>query len=610
MSSRTNTLLAVTLLELALLACCGTDQTVSSAETGCLNVIQQGSTQTIPPAGLRVLFSVTTCDGEPVPDLLQAGNVEVINDETGRPFGSEGESAPALGESKDFSFYTVLLLDLSYSIVNNDRLDDVIDGATTFVEMMVELQPDDSRRQAVALYVFGGTAQSELWQVFTKDASVLYERLEALRDDVGRGSTNLYGAYIAGLNLLSGQAPGTDKVVRSLVVMTDGTHETGDADSLRRTALEQLEASDVTAYSIGIRGDYDPARIEELATDRGNFVLVEQSSALSTAFIDIADRLEAWARSNYVLGVCSPLEGPGRSFTATVSRGGATGVLRVSYNASGFDLTGCNPTFVADPCGQWECGDIAGISCGQCSSDSTCIDGQCCVRACDGTHCNSDGCGGTCECSNDDICLEDGSCCAPDCSSGVCSDNGCGTACADGVACRGGHGVCGAGSCVVTLQCSRESCVGPATALEWQNAYLDRSGDWPYQRDRCAELLAGGHTDWRLPNITELRTLVRRHPGTEIDGQCAVHDSCEACGGGPTCLSEHCLSPDCDPYPLGTCTWQDGLTGSCDEYWSASAVGGGDPEDNPRRWVLNFDNGQVFAVDDDRGRYGRCVRNP
>ena len=40
----------------------------------------------------------------------------------------------------------------------------------------------------------------------------------------------------------------------------------------------------------------------------------------------------------------------------------------------------------------------------------------------------------------------------------------------------------------------------------------------------CDTLALGGHTDWRLPNIDELRTLLRGNPNSETDGDCPVHE--------------------------------------------------------------------------------------
>ena len=42
---------------------------------------------------------------------------------------------------------------------------------------------------------------------------------------------------------------GEDKVLRSMVLMTDGTHETGDADELEAESLAALAETDVDSLS-------------------------------------------------------------------------------------------------------------------------------------------------------------------------------------------------------------------------------------------------------------------------------------------------------------------------------------------------------------------------
>jgi hypothetical protein len=352
------------------------------AECTDLVMVKTGPVKTIPTAGVRMVFSVETCDGLPVPDLLEQGSLEIINDETGKPFGSEGDAAPSIGEAKDFAFYTVVVLDLSYSVVNNGSLVSEIDGAISLVEQLVE-QPEDARQKHnVALYAFGSTSQSELLQGFTKDHDLLYQQLDALKSHPGKGSTNLYGAYMTGLGLVETQGLGEEKVLRSMVLMTDGTHETGDADELEAEALSALGQTSVDVYTIGLAGDYEEEKLQVLASAPENFLLAEEASALVEAFGDIAAAVDAWAKSNYVIGVCSPVEGPDRSLTLNATYGLKTGTLSADYDATGFDLTGCDPAYVSDPCGNVECGVMEGIACSSCEGELVCIDNACADKLC------------------------------------------------------------------------------------------------------------------------------------------------------------------------------------------------------------------------------------
>jgi hypothetical protein len=344
--------------------------------------VKTGPVKTIPTAGVRVVFSVETCDGDPVPDLLEQGSMEIINDETGKPFGSEGDAAPSVGEAKDFSFYTIVVLDLSYSVVNNGSLEAELNGAISLVEQLVEQPQDDRQKHNVALYVFGSTSQSELLQGFTKNHALLYQHLEALKSDPGKGSTNLYGAYKTALDLIELQGLDEEKVQRSVILMTDGTHETGDADELEAESLVKLSESTANVYTIGLAGDYDEEKLQVLASAPENFLLASEASELVAAFQSIAAAVAAWAKSNYVLGVCSPLEGPDRSLTLTATYGLMTGSVTAEYDATGFDLTGCDPVYVADPCGAVDCGVMEGLQCNSCSGELVCIENFCEDKLC------------------------------------------------------------------------------------------------------------------------------------------------------------------------------------------------------------------------------------
>ncbi len=414
-----------------------------SSGSECLDLTLEGEPEVIPPAGVRVSFSMATCDGEPVPDMLEAiqndqGEFTVTNNETGKPFGSEGESAPDLGRPKNFSFYSIILLDLSNSIVQPDnpelsKLQEELYGARAFIEQVVEAEPEEELKFAVALYVFGGTENSELWtepdrgQAFTKDHTVLYDRLKALENDEGRGSTNLYGSFLEGLRLVRNQGGG-EMVIRSLVILTDGTHETGDTEQMRQQARDSLNDTEkpaVDAYSIAIEGDYNPDAIRELASDPDkNFLLVEEAGAgeLGEAFKEIAARVKAWSESTYVVGICSPLEGPNRSLTINAKRKGSSGKLEIHYDATGFNLVGCESGLVANPCEDRKCGFVHDVVCGTC--------------------------GGAC-CNPGEFCREDGTCLD------VCVERECGTV--EGVNCgncSGDKPFCNPdGRCVSSLNC-------------------------------------------------------------------------------------------------------------------------------------------------------------
>ncbi len=106
------------------------------------------------------------------------------------------------------------------------------------------------------------------------------------------------------------------------------------------------------------------------------------------------------------------------------------------------------------------------------------------------------------------------------------------------------------------------SCVGgwvdQATGLCWQPEAREYPLVWSAAGDYCADLSLGGHVDWRLPTVDELRTLVRECPTTEHGGSCRVTDG----------------SPLRD-WSMGECLGCAHLQGSGEggAYWDSAMVG-------------------------------------
>jgi hypothetical protein len=136
----------------------------------------------------------------------------------------------------------------------------------------------------------------------------------------------------------------------------------------------------------------------------------------------------------------------------------------------------------------------------------------------------------------------------------------------------------------------------------WQVTPPDGDFNWQQAQAYCEALELGGLTDWRLPTISELRSLIRGCPGTMPGGDCAVSDSC---------LTMSCLAVPWDPCtpdlgPDEGCYWVTELEGFCFLFWSASQV-----EDYPENaWSVNFNQGGVGYLATDNVDEGvRCVRS-
>jgi len=348
--------------------------------------IDKATIQKVPPAGLQIGFRVLDDLGSPVRPLTfpatGQGDVTVINDAKGKPFGSsgEGDSVSGLGTPSELELYSILVLDFSDSIVDRGLSSEVIKGARAYVNEVVT-KPEAKFKHKVAILVFGRPDEVNLVQDFTNSESELDDTLSALELQDGLGTTDLYDAYITGLTLVDQQGASDSVVERFLVLISDGTHEAGNEDALRAAAMTAKDNSLATKYAIGIQGDYDACKLEELAgapdTGCGDGlrgcrvgILCDAGSApppsctqfqpsvdateLETAFTEIATRAAGIARSNYIVGVCTPVALGASSVTIKVNVDGAVDQASLPYKAKGppGDLTGdlqnCDPTEVRD----------------------------------------------------------------------------------------------------------------------------------------------------------------------------------------------------------------------------------------------------------------------
>ncbi len=143
-----------------------------------------------------------------------------------------------------------------------------------------------------------------------------------------------------------------------------------------------------------------------------------------------------------------------------------------------------------------------------------------------------------------------------------------------------------------------------AVELVWQEPPPADPMSWPDADAYCAGLVLDGHTDWRLPTIDELRSLVRGCPATEPGSVCRISESCAD--------FSDCYDPACDgcepiyggPSDEG-CYIDQPLSGSC--YWTWSST----RKVETSSWLyyrLRFDFARISYDGIQRSNYVRCVR--
>ncbi|MBP5407181.1 SEL1-like repeat protein [bacterium] len=126
--------------------------------------------------------------------------------------------------------------------------------------------------------------------------------------------------------------------------------------------------------------------------------------------------------------------------------------------------------------------------------------------------------------------------------------------------------------------------------------WSDRSSNgmnWSSAKQYCEDLTEGGYSDWRLPNIDELRTLIQNHPGTQTGGTCKISEK-----AGKLAWSDR----------TSDCYGRDGSNfsklGDTDWLWSSSTLS----DYTIYVWLVDFYNGHVLNDDKYDNVDVRCVR--
>jgi hypothetical protein len=121
------------------------------------------------------------------------------------------------------------------------------------------------------------------------------------------------------------------------------------------------------------------------------------------------------------------------------------------------------------------------------------------------------------------------------------------------------------------------------------------SMNWSDAKKYCENLNEDGHSDWRLPTISELRTLIKNCPATETDGACMVTNDCLHDGNCRTSACNGCSGGSDGRYSkFGDTKW----------LWSSS-----EPSDiTDRAWVVIFKLGLVNYGNKSGTINVRCVK--
>jgi hypothetical protein len=280
------------------------------------------------PSNVAVYFTVDTRSGQPVANLTPQ-DFRIYEDR--QPVSILESKQTILQPEVAAIHYTLLLIDLSGSVVDSGDMPALIQAASSFGERV-------GPYQKVAVYSFDGSPHLTPVVGFGGNVRAGVAALASRRPR--DPSTNLNGAVIEGTRLLTQQMEHAPVPLRfgTLVVFTDGT------DRAHRSSPEEvdhaLDAAGFETYVIGAGQEVDRSQLARIG--RSGTFASQNRADVQRGFDEIGARIEAASRRFYLLSYCSPSRAGEHEVEIEAIAGGASGRVAYRFNASGFGPN-CDP---------------------------------------------------------------------------------------------------------------------------------------------------------------------------------------------------------------------------------------------------------------------------
>jgi hypothetical protein len=305
---------------------------------GCGLQLTRIQTAADKPSNVAVYFKVEDGKGEPVGGMT-AEQFEIYED--GQLVSVYESKQTILNPEVAASHYTLLLIDMSGSVVESDDFPRISEAATLFTSEV-------EQNNKVAIYAFDGEAEIHKITDFTSSADGAQARAESLSNFKSKDpSTNLNGAIVQGLQVLDAGLEKAENPLKigTLVVFSDGTDR-----AARVSADEMLQAvrdSPYDVFAIGLGGELSEKDLQQIGKD--GTALARDSSEIQAAFETIGDRIDKLTKSYYLLSYCTPARAGEHTVTIKAKHKPdknkdkeVTGDLETGFDATGFEK-GCDP---------------------------------------------------------------------------------------------------------------------------------------------------------------------------------------------------------------------------------------------------------------------------
>ena len=312
---------------------CGSNDDAEPQYSGIvLNLLK---TETEAPAKVKVFFQAEYNDGLGV-SALDTSNISIYEDdalisvfEADRAFKDDPE---------DFIFSTLLLLDLSGSVLNAQSLPNLKEAAISLVqEVIPENSPGDAE---MAIYWFDGEENIHLLNDFSSDTEALINSINSITENISMdNSTNLNGAVVQGIDLMEDRINTLETNLKilnagSVLIFTDGTDRASRVTEELAINKTDSVSSSLTLFTVGLGGEINDTVLKKYGKD--GFEFADNLQNLTESFAKIANRIKDKANSYYIFEYCSPKRAGMFNLKIDVAKDGRGGSLVSTFSADGF----------------------------------------------------------------------------------------------------------------------------------------------------------------------------------------------------------------------------------------------------------------------------------
>jgi hypothetical protein len=286
------------------------------------------------PSNVAVYFTVDTSDDKPVPGLT-ADKFTIYED--GEKVSEFESKQTILNPQIAAAHYTLLLVDMSGSVTESGKIDDLVAAAKQFTSRV-------EKQQKVGISAFDGSPDLTTIVGFTESEGAASSGVDRLKTFKAKDpSTNLNGAVVKGLEELKRALAGEPKPLKfgTLVVFTDGTDRAGRVkkeDMLE--AMKKDDYKDYDIYAIGVGAEMENSHLEDI----GRTETIKENDQANTgkAFDAMAAKIEGKTQRYYLLGYCTPSRAGEHEVTIEAHADSKSGTLKYKFNADGMGPN-CDP---------------------------------------------------------------------------------------------------------------------------------------------------------------------------------------------------------------------------------------------------------------------------